>query len=390
MLKKFSWIIALLIVLTFVFIACQERSEDSSQGEDKCSKCEGDVYSCLCIPDGAIVLGAFNWEGGEHTNENQQGWSNNADRSVRDIVTAKRFVIMFENAPNSDFIFVFQSSGWDGWNERKLEYVWGHNRFSSLTGVTWGNDNKKVTVDMISALGRDHAAFASKPDGDYANLIIVYSADKSIPISNLGEITAYLILADPVRCPDCGEFDCKCDECSECKKDPCHCFPEGAFVLGEFNWDYADDQYKDNIKGWDLNGPQTAIFKNSTELVLRFENRLTGSLRLMFNGDGFDSSIQEFLVDTPEGVFTPSAGVTLSDNRKEIIVDIERVLGSNYNSLQASEEWSSLVLMYWGAGGASLFHLGEIFAFLKVVLCPACDKFPCECPCTDCGFFPCE
>jgi hypothetical protein len=164
-----------------------------------CPECGEDLGSCDCIPEDAIILSPFNWSLGDHATPNQQGWTNNDDRSVEDIVTAKTLVIMFQNAPAGDFKFVFQTEDFDwgaGEGEREMTYNWDLNRFNPLNGVTVGNNNRKFIIDIAGILGiSDHAKFIAAEE--YVNIIIIYYGSRSQAISTLGAITAFLIPADP-------------------------------------------------------------------------------------------------------------------------------------------------------------------------------------------------
>jgi hypothetical protein len=138
-------------------------------------------------------LSPFNWTGA--ANAHQQGWTNNDDRSVQDIATAKTLVILFQNAPAGDFKFVFQTEDFNwgaGEGEREMTYNWGTNSFNLINGVTVGLNNRKFIVDIAGILdSSDHAKLIAADE--YVNIIIIYYGTGSQPISTLGNIVAYLI-----------------------------------------------------------------------------------------------------------------------------------------------------------------------------------------------------
>jgi len=361
MLRKYFWITTL-IIIAVLLTACPTSSKER---EDKCEICMNGLSSCVCIiPVNAIIFGDFDWDPNYQygRSPNQQGWAQNDDISVKDIVTAKTFVIKFEEPVQYDLSLVFQSSTLN-WREKTIRYNQIHGKFDTMQGLTVGRDKNIFTIDIARFLGSDYNAFRNI-ESNYAGIILMYfgrGGESGDAISDLGDITAFLI---PVPCSDCGEYKCICDLCDVCDNEPCICPPEGAVLLGKFNWEGAPAQYYDNMKGWEFDADKTTEFKASETLVLKFENPITGSIRLMINGDGINEAFQLYMVFTDDGEFDIRNGVTVTPNRKEITVNIKTFLGENYyTQLMDCSSQSSLVIMYWTPGGSGLTTLGDYFAY---------------------------
>jgi len=367
---KLTWIAVLVAVLAIIFLGCNPSPEEKRVEVIRCEGCARAVADCVCTPpENALFFGEFNWdpESRYGMGPNQQGWTSSANVSTTDILNAKTFVLKLNDSLGYDIKIVFQSGSPDFWGEIELEYDHIEKIFKRPSSTNYGYNgvtiNKNRTIfsfEIAQVLGNNHAAFYGS-SGAYANIILMYygaGSDSGDSIEDLEIITAFII---PGPCPDCGEVDCRCDECDTCKKDPCNCHPDNALILGEFTWTYDPTEEQ---QGWQFDEEGTAILKTAEKFVIRFKKPISAWTSLMFTGDGISSYFQVRIIETPEGVPTVIVdGVTLSENKKYISVDIKTIFGSDYDQLLACTTNSSLVFQYMGGHGIG--SLGEFFAFLE-------------------------